>query len=236
MFQRISITFIITVCLGFYGCTQSLEQDFESIMRQMETASSVSINVSVKVYAQKGGSVVHSTTASVEKNGKNVKSVLGELEIITTPEYDLKIDHEEKAVLILKRDSVKSETLTELGELDLKKLKKFFEENATSADDSKPEIKLLSNANGEKKYAISNIQGVVEMQVHLNTNKNKLQKITYEYGNSGSKGQYVVLNYSKFQYNVDQTSTFDLTKYFTVKNGKYVLSAQLEEYKIYTER
>ena len=233
MYLKISFIIIGSFCFSSLGFSQSLEEDFERIVSKMDSASSVSINVSVRAYSQKGGQVIYSTKASVAKSGDKTMNILGEMEIISTPKYDLKIDHEERAVLILEKDTLTKISMPELSDLDIKKLRKYFDKNETKIA---PKIRLISSANGIKKYAITELPELVEMQIHLNSRTNKLVKITYEYGNASSKGQYVVLTYSKFQYDSNLDSIFDLTNYFTTENNKYVLNDRLKGYKTYTER
>jgi len=233
MFQKNSITLITSFFLAFFGLSQDLEKDFEQIVQKMDSARSIMIDVSVKAYNRKGGQAIYSTKASVIKMEESSKSILGELEILMTPEYDLKIDHEEKAILILKKQDVSKQDLPNFDDLDMKKLRKYFESDES---DVKPKIKLISNEGGIKKYSITNVPDIFEMQIHLNSKTNKLLKLSYEYGNSNSKGQYVVLNYSKFDYDLDQSKEFDLTNYFTIDGGEYVLNKRLVGYKIFTER
>lgn len=219
--------------MTFLGIAQDLEKDFDRVVREMDSAHSVRIEVTVKAYNQKGGQAVYSSKASVTKMGESSKSVLGELEILITSSYGVKIDHEEKAILIVKKEGAVIQNQPNLDDLDLKKLKKYFEDGNSTV---KPSVKLLSNESGVKKYGITNIPDLLEMQIHLNSKTNKLLKVSYEYGSSSSKGQYVVLDYTKFDYNSDQSKEFDLKNYFTIDGENYVLNSRLKGYKIFTEK
>ena len=230
MFQKIKLV-TIAFFVGTLCSAQDLQKDFATIGEKMESASSISIAVDVKMYSSKGGSLGYSSKASSMKMGEYSKSVLGELEFINTPKFELKLDHEERAILIYKRDTT-STSFRELSleDFDVKKLQKFFEKNQSQPT---TEVKLVSAASGVKTYSITGAKGIKEMRVVLNMTSKKISKITYEYDGSG---QYVVLTYSGFDYDKDLSSHFNLDSYFKEVGGKYVLTDKLKNYHLYTEK
>lgn len=214
---------------------QDLEKDMAEIGKKMEEASSISIAVDVKVFSKKGGNTVYSGNAALIKSGTNVKSVLGEMEFVNTPSYEVRVDHEEKGVLIFKKESATDSKVpkSEKVDFDVEALKKLIESEEGSQ--KKPTIKLVSSAGGLKKYSITGTPGVLEVVMELDMNAKKITTVRFEYGDANSKGQYVVLSYTKFAYDTDVSSAFVLTNYFTETGNTYTLSSKLKGYHIYTD-
>lgn len=230
---RIFIGFILFVPLSSFS--QDLEKDMAEIGDKMESATSVSMEVDVKVYSSKGGTIVYSSGASLIKSENSTKSVLGEMEFINTPEYEVRVDHEDKAILIFKKLAPSDSKVpkTEQVEFDMEVLKKLIESEEGSQ--KKPIIKLLSSSGGIKKYSISGTPGIVETVLELDLTNKKIRSVRMEYGSDNSKGQFVVLNYSKFVYDADVSTSFNLANYFTESDKTYILSNKLKGYHIYTE-
>lgn len=236
MFQNSIKLILIAFCFLFspiFG--QDLEKDLTEIGKIMEAASSVSISVDVRMYSSKGGSSRYSGNAKMIRSGESIKSVLGEMEYINTPTFEVRVDHEEKEVLIFKKARVDSNSTSpkhEEVEFDIEALKKLME---SEGDQIKPTVKLVSSSAGIKKYSITGVQGVKESVIELDMNTKKLVSVRYEYGSGSEKGQYVVLNYTKFKYNSDVSSVFNLSKYFTENEGLFVLAPSFKGYNMFTE-
>ena len=229
MYQNFKlIALFVFISLSSFG--QDLKADFTIISQALDSANSVSMKVVAKTYSSNGGKLLSSTNASIDVSGKKNKNVLGELEFINTEKYFIRIDHEEKAILILKLEKTKKKQKTKSMEIDVEALKKFLEPST----EKKPTIKLVSNYNGAKSYAITGIDGMVEMKIDLNVTTKSISKISYEYGASGGS-RFVLVEYQKFEYDHIDKNTFDLTRYFTIDNNSYKLSELLKGYKIYTE-
>ncbi|MCJ8289340.1 MAG: hypothetical protein HRT58_22020 [Crocinitomicaceae bacterium] len=205
------------------------------IAEAMKTASSISIGVDIKMYSKKGGGLIYKSNASLIKSEESTKSVLAEMEFVNTPLYEVRVDHEERAVLIFKKEKPSDTNLpeTEQVEFDVEALKKLIESEESTT--KKPTIKLVSSVGGIKKYSIKGSPGISELILELDLTNKKIKSVLIEYGDASSKGQYVVLRYSTFTYNTDVTSVFNLTNYFTEKDNNYVLSPKLKGYHIYTE-
>lgn len=237
MFQN-KLRSILAASLCFISASvigQNLEKDMTEIAEAMKTASSLSVGVDIQMYSKKGGSLIYRGNASLAKSKESTKSVLAEMEFVNTPSYELRVDHEEKAVLIFKKETPSDSNLpkSEKVDFDVDALRKLMEGEESS---KKPTIKLISSSGGIKKYSIKGSSGISEMIVDLDITNKKIKSVIIEYQNDGgSNGQYLVLNYSKFDYNTDVSSAFDLTNYFTEKDNNYVLSQKLKGYHIYTE-
>lgn len=239
MFQMIIKKLYIALFVGGIS-TVSFAQDFEKDMTEigerMENSSTVSISVDVKMYSKKGGRIIYAGSAGMIKSNESTKSVLGEMEFISTPEYELRVDHEEKELLIFKKKAPSDTKIEEREqvEFDVEALKKLIESD--QAGQKKPVVKLISRAAGIRTYSISGSVGIVEVILELDMNAKKINSVKYEYGDASSKGQYVILIYTKFLFDSDVSSDFDLTNYFTETDSKYVLASKLNGYYIYTER
>jgi len=232
MFQKISfITLFILFSFTLIG--QDLTKDFEEIISKMETSKSVSIQVNVKMYGSKGGSLIYTSHASVDKMGEDYINVLSEMVFISTNDYSLKIDHEEKAVLIINKKNIETPKDEEkISEYDVKRLRDFLITNQNKVIYT---ISLLSNSSGIKTYSISGVRGMKEMLITLDMNNKTIKKVCYEYDSRESNSRYIELEYHKFIYDVNLSQKFDLSSYFRIENNKYVLSTALQGYNLYTE-
>lgn len=234
--NRVKLFFVTGFCLiSILSFGQDLEKDMAEIAEAMKTASSISIGVDIKMYSKKGGGLIYKSNASLIKSEESTKSVLAEMEFVNTPLYEVRVDHEERAVLIFKKEKPSDTNLpeTEQVEFDVEALKKLIESEESTT--KKPTIKLVSSVGGIKKYSIKGSPGISELILELDLTNKKIKSVLIEYGDASSKGQYVVLRYSTFTYNTDVTSVFNLTNYFTEKDNNYVLSPKLKGYHIYTE-
>lgn len=238
MFQKVinSILFVFFIGLSSFG--QNLDKDVQEIIQNLDSASSVSIKVKVDVYSRKGGAKTFSTTASMQRQKNSFLNILAKQENFENAKYQVSIDHEEKKVLILKKEATaKARAIKEDFENELKKLQKMLEkqDKGENVKDSKV-VKLVSNVSGVRKYSITNIAEYKEISIVLDLNAKVIKSITYEYSEkSEMKGQYVVLDYSEFKIGGDLSKLLTPSNYFTEANGKYTLVSSLKNYKIYTE-
>lgn len=231
--NRSSVIFALVCCiLVNYTYSQNIHKDIELISEKMETSTSVNLEVDVKVYSKKGGELIYSSKASAFKMGEaQSKTVLADMEFIQTTDFELKIDHDEKAILIFNKKHTNS-SKNESFEFDLNKLKDLFNTN----ENKSPSVKLLSNVSNIKKYSITGIPGTKEILITLDVSHLKIISVIYEYGTAKEPGQYILLNYTKFDFNTDLSSHFDLKKYFSIVSGEYVLNAKFKDYHLYTEK
>lgn len=230
MYQKINLIVVIVLC-SFTGFGQNLNDDLQKIVSKMDSSKSVSLEIDVKMYSDKGGSMIYSSKAAVYKSGLKTKNVLSEMEYIDSGKHTVRIDHEEKAVLIQKKQSLSKEKLASMqDQVDVKELQKLLK---SESNGSKSTVKLKSSTTGIRIYSITGISEMKEVIIELNFNESAIRKISYEYGEQS--GQYVVLDYTKFDFNKDLSSEFEMTKYFTMENNIYKLSPALAGYILYTE-
>lgn len=199
----------------------------------MDSARSVAIDVNVTMFSSKNGSKVYATGASIYKMQNSYRNVLGEIETIITPDYDIRIDHEDQAVLIL--DKAKTDKLEKEFNfnVDLEKIKEYFD--TVKRKDRSLTVELISNINNLKKYSVKGIDGFKSFEVELDMSNKSIRAVKFEYTNESYSGQYVVINYTKFEYNKDLAKYFKLSNYFTVQNNKYILNENFKGYQLYTE-
>ena len=210
---------------------ERIQTDFQQIINKMDSSQSVSINVDAKVYNKVGGTLISATKAKRSEDKNHSKVVLGELEIIETPKYSVRVDHEEHAILVVAKQSPKKGTSGESVDLDFKELLKLIKSQDSP---SKPVVKMVSNSGGIRKYKITGLSGLKSTEMEVNMNNLTIYRIAFEYGAVNEPGQFVQLIYD-IKYNIDVTTVFSLSNYFTVKNNELVLSPQLKGYKLYTE-
>lgn len=183
MFQRIIKQSYIAlfVCIASsFAFGQDLKQDMAEIGEKMENASTVAITVDVKMYNKKGGSTIYAGKAGIVKSEESTKSTLGEMEFISTPEFELRVDHEERELLIFKKQAP-SDTKIQEGEtmeLDVEALKKLIESDQESQ--KKPKITLKSNVSGVKTYSITEIEGMAEVILVIDMNSKKVKTVKFE--------------------------------------------------------
>lgn len=210
---------------------QTIEVDFQKIVDKIDSSKMLTLSVNVSVFAKKGGSKIYSTKASVERNRNASKSVLGEMEYYSDDNYQIEIDHEERGVLILKKEESKQKTKKEKLDVDVETLKAIFEKN--EGEIKVPVVKIVSNTKSIRTYSITNVDGFKEIQMQLDMSKCKILKITYEYPSDGeSNGQYIVLDYSVFSYSAPELNT---TLYFNLVKGNVVLASRLKGYSYLTD-
>ena len=224
---------IIALFLSVHCFAQDINKDFEEIITKMESSESYAIEVDVKVYDRKGGSLITSTSAALDKMNANSRNKVGEIENLDTEEYALKIDHEEKAILVLKKEKVDKAPKTEKVDFDIKAFQEFLKANTA---ESKVAVALLSESNGIKNYEITGIHGLKSMKIQLDMNTKRIVDISYEYGGENTdQKNFIRLKYSDFNYGTDLSSTFDLSKYFTLEINIYKVGSSFTGYTIYTE-
>ncbi len=202
----------------------------------MLKSSTIAMDIDVKVFDKKGGRLIYSTNAAMRKSDGNSFSILGEMEFIVTKEYDIQIDNEEKAILISKRDaqSKQLESINEqLKTLDVGTLKKLLQ---TDDELTAFDVNIVSDNDGMREYLVLNKKTKARTSILLDTHKNIIKSIKYEFNAETSSTQYVVLNYTKFDYDTDVSTHFDLKKYFSIVSGEYVLNAKFKDYHLYTEK
>lgn len=230
MFLKIShiLFFVVVTATAF---TQNFEQDLKSIVQQIDSSKNTSIAVKVNVYQRKGGKLIYSTTCLSEHQQKNSYTKLDQIEYLICGGYEIQIDHEEHTFFIHKSSIGKKQDF----DIDVKSLKKFFESEQNNETVKKQKTKLLTENNGIRAYQMTGMDGMKEIIFELDINRKKIKKIIYHYSeNSGVSGQYMVLNYEKFEITQDPFS-FELKNYFTQVNGKYTLNSKYKNYKLLTE-
>lgn len=231
MYRKTKIL-LIFLSIGFFGVSQSLEADLELIAEKMNSCSSVSIGVFVNVKSSKDGASIYKAKAELQKRGGNSRSVLGEMESLRLEEYDLRIDHEEKMVLVVDKENLEQRIDPSEMDIDVKALKKLLKNKDAPVPN---EVKLVSNKDKIRKYAISGIQGMTEVIVVLDMNRLSMKSISYEYESSELGGQFVELIYETFEYDINLSEVLNTAQYFFLKDDKIVLHDSLKEYTLYTE-
>lgn len=232
MYQKISHLLLFLLIAGT-SFAQSLEKDLDAIATKMKESNSIALSVNVSVYTHKGGSKVYGAKASMQRMGKNTRNVLAELETIHTEAYDVKLDHEEKMVLILDEETRPESMDADQMGFDIKALKKLMAKDEEATPSSK--VQLLRSEGSEKTYKISGTQGLDFAEITIDTAGYKIKKVIYKYGSASEGGNYVVLNYSQFDYDKDISSVFELTNLFQKEEGRYALKGAIKDYTLFTE-
>lgn len=215
------------------SCAQDLRADLNQIVGKMDTSSHVSVEVKVSAHSKKGAAVFYSTNASFYKNGKNSFTRLGEQDYLVTPTVEVTVDNEEKAMLVLKKEAEpkSKKSKKEKIKFDFKEFEKYLDE-----DQVKAVITLVSNSDGVKEYKITNVPELVEMRIVINVNKHSIDKVIYHYKDESQyKGQYIVLDYTKFSYTENNSAKLNPANYYTDINGKIVGVGKYKSYNLFKE-
>lgn len=227
---------VFSFLLSLYGWSQDLKADMSVITEKMKASETLLLEVEAKMYNTKGGAMIFQSSAEMMKDGTKMKSKLGEMEFLITDDYEIRIDNEEKSMLILdkskERKSILPQSKSDLKKFedDIKEIEKLFSEN-----ENKVSIALLSSSGGIKKYSITGIEGIKEVVINLDLNKKSIKSISYEYGSASEKGQYVVVVYSRFEYDATLGSEFNLSGIFTKNQDNYILQGKYKNYHLFTE-
>ncbi len=227
-----SAVLLFFLILNNQSFSQKLEDDLKAIGKSLDSASSIVIVAKVDVYNRKGGSLIFKTDASIKRSGKASITVMADQECYSNESYLMSIDHEEKKVEVLARKNDKQDQSQKLN-IDLKELEKLFEKQD---QEDLPIAKLVSESNGNRTYVVTNVSGIKEIKISLNTTKGTLNSISYEYSETSEyKGQYILVTYSKFDKNTDVSTSLKQSNFFTLSNGKVTLNTRLKAYTLYTE-
>lgn len=232
-FGKSLILFSFLICLfssSLYG--QDFEKDLKAIVSRMDTSKSVSIVVKMESFQKKGGKKMYDSEGTLEKSYSNSITSIGGSTVFISSKYQVEIDKEEQTMMVLKKSQKdKSSKKEEKMKFDMKELKKLMEEENGA---SKPVIKLVSNNNGIKTYQMTKISGYKEIKVVLNSNLYSLVSVSYEYSaNSSYKGQYIVVNYTKFDLKASFSKNyFSESKFFKVDKNTYTPSSAYKGYKL----
>jgi hypothetical protein len=219
-------------CCASAALAQDLKKDLNDVIAGIDSTS-VSIEAAVSVRGRKGGAVIYSAKASVYRNGAASYTQLAEQEFLVTKTYEVHVDHEEKAILILKKDGKSDKKSTKSMDFEVSSLKEFLEEKP---DKAVPRVILTANSQGVRTYSITNVSGMKEVRIVLNMNDRSIKSVSYEYAESSEqKGQLVTVEYTLFKKNAETADKLKTTRFFTEAEGKYVPSARLKNYRIYTE-
>ncbi|ASS47985.1 MAG: hypothetical protein A3D31_01160 [Candidatus Fluviicola riflensis] len=221
------LTLLLVVSLhSLVAYNQNLNDDLKKVVGHLDSAASVSLSVDVKLYTKKGGELMYSTKASIDRKGKSSVTVLGDVEIFNNDDFRVDIDHEEKMMMITPKKEIIKKTKKEM-QFDISDLAKWFEDEGSSSKTT-----LVSNTSGIRVYSITGVEGFEEVLVTLDMNQKSIKHIHYAYAkDSEYNGRFVELNYTKFKLNsVDKE--LNIASYFTLKSGVYTLGSRFTTYQM----
>jgi len=209
---------------------EELQKEMELIQQKMDSASSVSILVSANVYSSRGGNKISSVRVSRYQSGEEYLTELSGLVVLETKKYAVRLDHEERSILVLKKEKPKKKLKTKSVELDISALKELMKEESNS----QVEVAIVSEVGSVKRYKITGVSGILSMEITVNTNLNTISAVSFEYGSINNPGQFVDLNYSMI-YDEDVSSRLNTSNFFKEVHGELEVSSALAGYKLYTE-
>lgn len=232
MYLKISLISTLFIFAVSTASGQDLDADLKLIADAIESAKSVAIEAEVHMYSRKNGPKVYTAGGALYKSGQSVLNTIGGYKSLQTSKYYVQVDEEERIMLVLDRSKTDRALEKKMPEMDVRELRKLYAEKDS---ESNIKITLVSASDGRKKYKISGVSGVVEVEIELDITKKALVMVSYSYDNELYSGQYVVVNYSKFLYDSDLESHFNPQNYFVVQNSKIIPAKKYTGYKIYTE-
>lgn len=229
MFQRINLLLLFLTPYLFFA--QDFKKELKSIVDKLDSASVVSLTVKINAYQKKGGSLIYNTTSLMNRKYKNTYTKLGEMEYISCDGYQLQIDNSEKYIYVSKKKKTNQQDL----QIDIKSLKKFYEQDEKSTQKAKIKSELIGESGGIKSYKITGSDDASEIIFDLDVKNGKLKRVIYTYSQESSvSAKYIVLDYTQFE--IGQSDfDFDLKRYFTLSNDKYILSSKYKTYKLIVE-
>lgn len=233
MYAKINLLFALLLA-AFAGYGQDMKSDLQRIVQSTDSASSVALEASVKVYQRRGGKLTYSTTAASYRSGATRLTILGEQEYFVSEEYDVTVDHEEKAVLILKKTAAKSKKQkAQQLDVDVSGILKLLEKEEQAAA---YKTTVSGGASGKRTYTMTGIPGYKEITATLDMNTLSIERITYEMSDAGeSKGQLIMIEYTRFKKGGDVAARLASSNFFTVAGKSYKLAPRLATYHLYTE-
>ena len=234
MYLKINLLLTISWLFASFSFGQDaqveLQAEMERIQQKMDTVNTVSIRVEANVYSKRGGSKVSSVSASRYQRGDEYFTDLAGLSVLETKNFAMRLDHEERSILVLKKEKPKKKLKTETIDLDISALNKMME----TESESKMKVSMVSANGNLKKYRVTGMSGIISMEITLNVDTSTIVAVNFEYGTVSSPGQFIELSY-EMSYNQNVDEQLNTTNYFTEENGEFVVSSNLSNYNLYTE-
>lgn len=215
------------------GCfAQKLSDDFNKIVEKIESVTELSLSITAIVKTSEKGNVIYTSKSKLLRN-KNLGflTIIDGEELLVTKEYEIAIDKEEKNVIVQK---IKKLDENDFSKKALSDIKKYFEEESGKNKNNHVE-KLISDAQGVRKYSLKNIEGISEIRFELDMKNFKIIKIEYWFDSTeNNQKYYCVVNYDTFDYapKID-SKLISTSNYFTIdSSGNYVLTSRFSNYKL----
>ena len=219
----LTMSLLVSVSFSF---GQKLEDDLAKIVAKLDSASSFSMVVDVKLYTSKGGELMYSSNASLEQKGKASVTILGEAEIFNNESVRIDVDHDGKHVSIVSKKKISDKAKKEM-QIDVADILKWLKNEEES---KAPTIKLVNAAAAQRTYSITGLDEFAEVRFILDMTNYSIKSIQYTYQKEGEQeGKYVELNYTKFKLNAVERS-LSPDSYYTMNGGKCVLTQRFKGY------
>lgn len=226
-FNIIAILFLLLPTLQ----AQSLVNDLKEVSSILDTAKTVQIQVTCKIYSKRGGELINTANTSVIKKGKLSVSVFDDLAVFTNEKYGVYVNGEDKTLMLVE----KSKYTSQMKQIDNKSIDQFVSWVKKQQTKKTFNPVLVSEEKDVRTYSIKGLDDLKEVIIALNIKDKSIVKISYEFNDSSDQKQkYIVLDYSRFLVN-SREITLDQSDYYIQQSGKFLPGNKYKSYSITTD-
>ena len=223
---------VVLLILSTSVYAQDVRKDLLSLNQRYEQMSKFSAKVDVKAY-NKNGDIISKSSASILKNGAQIKYTYNESVILYNPDYILQINNDQKEINI---------NILE-GEGKKKKEKELKEKmqlipNLDSALNKLDSLSYIGETDGLKCYALYNSKSMINI-TYLHLDKNGLiARVEYRYSMEKDENIYnAIVKFTEVTENpVINENEFKLSQYLIINNDGVFPASGYESYYIYNNK
>lgn len=217
----IPFIFLGVTCFG-----QTYQEELSKVFDKLSKNENCKIVSTVTVYTNsKEKTKTLTLSASMEKSGKQFRTVVQGEEVIKGEDFIIVIDHEEELVTLEKIDKLKRK--------DEKFLAEFYSLDVEENWLSEPQ---LIHVNGNiKTFGLSYKYGeILNCEVSINTSSHVVQKVAYFYDPKlYPTNNYIEVLYSTFDFNPNFSKNYFAGEdIIQKKSGKYELVGKYQKYEL----
>ena len=210
---------------------QNLVTDLKEVSSILDTAKTVQIQVTCKIYSNRGGELINTANTAIIKKGKLSVSIFDDLAVFTNEKYGVYVNSEDKTLMLV----LKSKYTSQMKQIDNKSIDQFVSWVKKQQTKKTFNPVLVSEEKGIRTYSIKELDDLKEVIIALNVKDKTIVKISYEFNDSSDQKQkYIVLDYSTFLVNSRDT-TLDQSDYYIQQSGKFLPGNKYKSYSITTD-
>lgn len=234
MTMRNIITSILFLCF-YHGFGQSFDEVFQKGLDQMKDKQAYEVNTAYKLYRGIDGTKVFEEYSGIlSKKGTSTYQRLGGMELLNTDSYLVKLNHDDKEILVGKNANTVS---TEMSTMDISLILQYFEKGTIQDRGNSYELEFNGKPGNELKIG--------KLLIHLNKKTNLISKqvVFFSYVTDFSaydpntlKKDFdltrLEISYSNFKENINENN-FNIERYFSIVNDKILIGKEFKDFEFF---